>query len=74
MAVDICRSTTFPPSHTHMLESKEKKNNILECKENDQMLKNPDMKNVNKRKNSLTPVKLESKKQDKKKHSPGGRD
>ena len=31
-----------------------------------QMLKNPDVKNVNKRKNSLTLAKFESKKQDKK--------
>ena len=31
------------------------------------MLKNPDVKNVNKIKNRLAPVKLESKKQDKKK-------
>ena len=38
------------------------------------MLKNPDVKNVNKNKNTLTPLKLESKKQDKKKHSPHGWD
>ena len=31
------------------------------------MLKNPYVKNVNKRKNSLSPVKLESKNKDKKK-------
>ena len=33
----------------------------VECKENDQMQKNPEEKNVNKRKNRLTSVKLESK-------------
>ena len=42
------------------------KNSTLECNENVQMLKNPVVKNVNKSKNRLTPVKLESKKLDKK--------
>ena len=51
---------------THSVERKEGKNSTLECKENGQMLKTPDVKNVNKRKNRLTPVKLESKNQHKK--------
>ena len=59
-------TTTSPPLHTYTLERKETKNSFLQCKENDQMLKNSDVKNVNKSKNRLTPVKLESKKQDKK--------
>ena len=52
--------------HTHSLESKESKNNTLECKENYQKSKISNQKNVNKSKNRLTPTKLESKKQDKK--------
>ena len=55
-----------PPSHTHTLENKETKYSTRECKKNDQMLRISDIKNVNKRKNRLTPVKLESKKRDKK--------
>ena len=42
------------------------KNITLEWKEIDQMLRISDHKNVNKRKNPLTPAKLETKKQDKK--------
>ena len=37
------------------------------------MLRISDIKNVNKSKNPLTPAKLGSEKQDKKKHSPCGR-
>ena len=59
-------SETYTPPHTHTLESKVTKNSTLECKENDQKLRISHVKNVNKRKNPLTPVKLESKKQDKK--------
>ena len=51
-----------PPPHT--LESKETEKSALECKENSQILKIPDHKNVNK--NRLTPLKLYSKKHDKK--------
>ena len=58
------RPSTPPTSQTHPLESKETKNTTLECKENDQMLKISDHKNVNKSKNRLTPAKLESKKHD----------
>ena len=54
------------PPPTHTLESEEMKNNTLECNKNDEMPENPDVKNVNKKKNHLTPVKLQSKKHDKK--------
>ena len=53
-----------PPPPT--LESKETKNSTVQCKENNQKLIIPDMKNVNKSENHCSPVKLESKKQDKK--------
>ena len=56
----------LPPPPKHTLESKETKNSTLEYKGNDQMLKNLDVRYVNKRKNRLTPAKLESKIQDKK--------
>ena len=59
-------STPATPTPTHSLERKETKNSTLECKENNEMLKNPEVKNVNKSKNRLTPAKLDSKKQDKK--------
>ena len=54
-----------PPSHTHAhtLENKEMKTCTLECRERVKKSKVPDVKNVNKRKNRLTSVKLESKKQ-----------
>ena len=55
-----------PPTHTHCLESTETINSTLECKQMDQIFKIFHVKNVNKRKNRLTPVKLESKKQHKK--------
>ena len=55
----------YVPS-THTLERKTRKSGTLECKENDQKLTISDVKNVNKIKNRLTPVKLESKKEDKK--------
>ena len=54
---------TIPP---YTLESKETKTATLECKEKDQKLRISGAKNVNKRKNRLTPVKLGSKIQDKK--------
>ena len=44
---------------------------MLECKKQIQLSKISDHKNVNKRKNRLTPAKLESKKQDKKNNRPG---
>ena len=47
-------------------QSTETKDSTLECKENDQIFKISHVKNVNKRKNRLTPLKLERKKQDKK--------
>ena len=53
-------------THTHALESNETKTRALECIECDQKLRISHVKNVNKRKNRLTPVKLESKKQHKK--------
>ena len=46
------------------------KTRTVECKKQVQKLKISDVKNVNKRKNRLTPVKLESKKEDKKKIAP----
>ena len=55
-----------PTTHTQTLESKETKTKTLECKEKVQKLRISHVKNVNKRKNRLPPVKLESKKQDKK--------
>ena len=59
----MVRRTTPPPArHTHTLESKETKNATLEFKENDQKLKNQDVKIVNKSKNRLTPAKSESQK------------
>ena len=48
------------------IESKETKTSILECKENGQMLRILDHKNVNKSKNRLAPLKLYSKKHHKK--------
>ena len=62
-----------PPTHTHMIESKQTKTGTLECKENDQTLRISDHKNVNKSKNPLTPAKLENKKQDKKSIGLAGR-
>ena len=61
----VCRDLRSPPPHTHTLESKETKSSTLEFKENDQILKNPDPKNLNKSNNHLTSAKLENKKQDK---------
>ena len=58
----VKRADPERPAHPHTLESKETKNSPPECKENEEMLKNPDVKNVNKSKNRLTPSKLESKK------------
>ena len=52
----------IPPTHT--LKNKDTKTGILECKEKDQKSKISHVKNVNKRKNRLILVKLESKKQD----------
>ena len=54
----------LPPTDT--LESKKRKNVTLECKENSQTLNISDHKTVNKSKNRLTPLKLYSKKHDKK--------
>ena len=56
------------PTHTHTLtlQTKEKEKITLDCKEINQMLKISVHKNVNKSKNHCSPVKLESKKQDKK--------
>ena len=63
---NYCRPTT-PPPHTHILQKeKKRKTSTLECKENDQIFEISHVKNVNKRKNRLAPVKLKSKKQDKK--------
>ena len=61
-----CDPIYYLPPHTHTLGSKETKSSTLECKENDQILKISHHKNVNKRKNRLKPVKLESKNQDQK--------
>ena len=59
-----------PPSHIHTLtltlQNKETKHSTLECKENSQIFKISDHKSVNKSKNWLTPLKLYSKKHDKK--------
>ena len=56
-----------PPPYTHTLQkAKKRKNSTLECKENSQILNISDHKNVNKRKNRLTPLKLCSKKHHKK--------
>ena len=52
--------------HNHTLENKETKTSTVECKKQVEKSKILHVKNVNKRKNRLTPVKLESKKQDKK--------
>ena len=46
--------------------------NSLKLRANDQMLKHPDVKNVNKSKNRLTQTKLESKERDKKNTRPAG--
>ena len=56
---------TLPPP-THTIESKGTKNSTLEWKENGQKSINSHHKNVNKSKNRLTPLKLGSKKHDKK--------
>ena len=53
-----------PPLHT--LERKCTKTGTVECIESDQKSKISHVKNVNKRKNHCSPVKLESKKQGKK--------
>ena len=58
---------TYPPSPpTRTLESKEKKTSTLEFKETVQIFKISRVKNVNKSKNRLTPVKVEGEKHDKK--------
>ena len=57
---------TYPSPPTHTLESKETKAHTLECKKEDQKSKFFHFTNVNKRKNHLTKVNLESKKQVKK--------
>ena len=62
-----------PPSPPNTLERKIRKTSTLECKEKVQKLRILHIKNVNKRKNRLTPVKLESKEQDKKNTRPMGR-
>ena len=54
-----------PPS-PHTVENKETKTSTLECKKQVQKSKNPYHKNANKIQNRLTPLKLESEKQDKK--------
>ena len=59
--------------HINTLDIKETKASTLECKENDQKLRISHVKNVNKSKNRLTPVKLETK-NNIKKLSSGGRD
>ena len=53
--------------HTHTRKQRKVKNSTLECKENGQILIISDRKNVKKSKNRLTPLKLYSKKHDKKK-------
>ena len=54
-----------PPPHTHTTKQRKgKKHSTLECRKNSQILKISDHKNVNK--NPLTPLKLYSKKHDKK--------
>ena len=61
MSTLTCKADLPSPlthTHIHTLESKETKNSILECKETDQIFKISHVKNVNKRKNRLTPVKL----------------
>ena len=50
--------------HTHSLERKTRKTSTLESNRKDQKSKISHVKNVNKRNNRLTLVKLESKKQD----------
>ena len=62
---------TYSPPPLHTLQNEEMKKSTLECKENDQMLRISDHKNVNKSKYRLSPAKLESKKQDKKIIYPG---
>ena len=57
------RPTTPPHTHTSM---KEKKKRHFNARNKFKTEKIPHHKNINKRKNRLTPVKLESKKQDKK--------
>ena len=52
---DYCRP---PPPLTHTHTRKQRKISTLECKENGQMLRISDHKNVNKSKNRLTPLKL----------------
>ena len=66
MLCHLTKSKNIWDTPPHTRKSKEKKNSTLECKGNDQMLRILEVKNVNKSKDRLTPVKLESKKQDKK--------
>ena len=63
---DLHHRPNTPPTHTHTLESKVTKDSTLKSKENGQILKISDHKNVNKNKIRLAPVKLYSKKQHKK--------
>ena len=53
-------------THTHTIESKENKNSTLECKEKE--VKNFPSEECKQSKNHYSPVKLESKKNDKKKY------
>ena len=48
----------LPPFPPHTAKQKDTKTNTLECKGNGQMLRISHHKNVNKRKNRLTPFKL----------------
>ena len=57
---------TNPPTHTHTRKKIKEETTTLECKENSQILKISNHKNVNKSNNRLTPLKLYSKKHDKK--------
>ena len=55
-----------PHTNTHTIESKETKQRTLKCKKPLQMLKISHQKSIIKSKNHCSPVKLDSKKQDKK--------
>ena len=58
--MDNSQACNPPPTHlqTDTIKQRKGKNNTLECIEIDQILRISDHKNVNKRKNRLTPLKL----------------
>ena len=57
---------TYTPPNTHTGKQKDTKHSTVECNKDGQIFKISDHKNANKSKNRLIPLKLYSKKHDKK--------